>query len=152
DAFVGMDACGKPPRIPLQPEMDIFATATDLQGLELPIELADKQVFEKKHKEVFHLRFQTDENGSLIGPNHFSPQMNSFLAFVAPATSAFPVAFEPMCLEDMDKVLAQNPNARHLYRSDAGELKEFFQDYTSSSQDGAYRKRAFGDGGDLNNK
>lgn len=152
DAFVGMDASATTPGVPLQPEMDVFATATDLQGLELPIELADRQVFEKKHKEVFHLRFETSDKGVVLEPCHFSRPMNSFLAFVARATSSFPVAFEPMCLQDIDKVLAQNPNADGLHRSDAAELREFFEDYTSSSQNGQYRKRAFGDGGDLDNK
>jgi hypothetical protein len=78
--------------IPLQPEMDVFITATDIQGLELPIELADKTVFEKRHKNVFHLRFGD-------GENHFAREQNPFLAFAARATSAFPFAFEPVCLK-----------------------------------------------------
>jgi patatin-related protein len=151
NAFVGMELSSQKPHVPLQPEMDVFATATDLQGLELPIELADEQVFEKKHKQVFHLRFATDEKGHIV-PNDFSHEMNSFLAFAARATSSFPVAFEPMCLGDIDKVLAQNPRANRLYRSTEVKLKDFFQDYTSSLQDGGYLKRAFGDGGDLDNK
>jgi len=78
--------------IPLQPEMDVFITATDIQGLELPIELADKTVFEKRHKNVFHLRFGD-------GANHFAQEHHPFLAFAACATSAFPFAFEPVCLK-----------------------------------------------------
>ena len=72
--------------------MDVFITATDIQGLELPIELADKTVFEKRHKNVFHLRFGN-------GENHFARERNPFLAFAACATSAFPFAFEPVCLK-----------------------------------------------------
>ena len=77
----------------LQPEMDVFISTTDIQGLELPIELADQTVFEKRHKNVFHLRFGD-------GENHFTRERNPFLAFAARATSAFPFAFEPAILQD----------------------------------------------------
>jgi predicted acylesterase/phospholipase RssA len=89
DALSGMEHSSA---TPLQPQMDVFITATDIQGLELPIELADKTVFEKRHKNVFHLRFGD-------GENHFARERNLFLAFAASATSAFPFAFEPVCLK-----------------------------------------------------
>jgi len=89
NALAGME---RDSAVPLQPEMDVFITATDIQGLELPIELADKTVFEKRHKNVFHLRFGN-------GENHFARERNPFLAFAARATSAFPFAFEPVCLK-----------------------------------------------------
>ena len=90
DALAGME---RDSAIPLQPEMDVFITATDIQGLELPIELADKTVLEKRHKNVFHLRFGD-------GENHFARERNPFLAFAARATSAFPFAFEPAIFQD----------------------------------------------------
>ena len=90
DALAGME---RDSAIPLQPQMDVFITATDIQGLELPVELADKTVFEKRHKNVFHLRFGD-------GANHFVQEHNPFLAFAARATSAFPFAFEPATLQD----------------------------------------------------
>ena len=108
--------------IPLQPEMDVFITATDIQGLELPIQLTDRTIFEKRHRSVFHLRFGD-------GENHFASERNPFLAFAARATSAFPFAFEPACLED------------------GGAAKQFFPDYANG-----YAARAFGDGGYLDNK
>jgi predicted acylesterase/phospholipase RssA len=101
DALDGMESAST---AALQPEMDAFITATDIQGLELPIELADKTVFEKRHKNVFHLRFGA-------GENHFARQRNPFLAFAARATSAFPFAFEPASLQDASAA-------------------EFFPDYT----------------------
>ena len=116
DALSGME----PAAAPLQPEMDVFITATDIQGLELPIELADKTVFEKRHKNVFHLRFGD-------GGNDFARANNSFLAFAARATSAFPFAFEPA-----------------VFRDSGAEL--FFPDYRE------YATRSFGDGGYLDNK
>ncbi len=118
DALAGME---HPSTIALQPEMDVFITATDIQGLELPIELADKTVFEKRHKNAFHLRFGENEN-------HFTQDRNPFLAFVARATSAFPFAFEPAFLGNI-------------------EAQPFFPDYGSD-----YARRCFGDGGYLNNK
>lgn len=89
-ALAGMDRVNA---APLQPEMDVFVTATDIQGVELPIQLADKTVLEKRHKSVFHLRFGPDGN-------HFARGKNRFLALVARATSAFPFAFEPVRVED----------------------------------------------------
>jgi patatin-related protein len=120
DALDGMESAST---IPLQTEMDVFITATDIQGLELPIELADQTVFEKRHKNVFHLRLGD-------GENDFTSEKNPFLAFAARATSAFPFAFEPACLSDS--------------RSD---FRRFFPDYEGEST-----TRAFGDGGYLDNK
>jgi patatin-related protein len=113
---------------PLQPEMDVFITATDIQGLELPIQLADMSVVEKNHKNVFHLKFHKEESD-------FSRDTNPFLAFVGRATSSFPAAFEPMRLAD-------SPNA--------GDTRKFFPAYMAAGTD--YSRRAFGDGGYLNNK
>jgi patatin-related protein len=144
-AFVEMDAAGKP-RAPLQPEMDVFITATDLHGLELPIALADMQVFEKRHKNVFQLRFASD------GTNDFGPELNGFLAFAARATSSFPVAFEPMRLVDIDTTLSANSRAAAALRSGDPAFERFFPDYISESDDNGYRARAFGDGGYLDNK
>jgi patatin-related protein len=123
DALSGMESDAK---VPLQPEVDVFVTATDLQGLELPIQLADKTVFEKRHKNVFHLRFGADKND-------FVRENDSFLAFAAQATSAFPFAFEPACLGTMDGT------------------GQFFPDYVTQRGSG-YSARGFGDGGYLDNK
>jgi len=122
DALEGMERDGAEP-CSLQHEMDVFITATDIQGLELPIQLADKTVFEKRHRNVFHLRLGD-------GENHFARERNPFLAFAARATSAFPFAFEPACLGQIDGA------------------RQFFPDYSESG----YAARAFGDGGYLNNK
>jgi patatin-related protein len=116
---------------PLQPEMDVFITSTDIQGLELPIQLSDMTIREKRHKNVFRLRFAARRD------NDFEREMNPFLAFAARATSSFPFAFEPMRWADASQCGA-----------DAG---RFFPDYANAS--GAdYTHRAFGDGGYLNNK
>ena len=88
DAFGDMD---RTVSSPLQPEMDVFVTATDIQGVDVPIQLTDKVVSENRHKSVFHLRFGN-------GENRFARSRNWFLALAARATSAFPFAFEPVCM------------------------------------------------------
>jgi patatin-related protein len=123
DALSGMEAGSK---APLQPEVDVFVTATDLQGLELPLPLADKTVFEKRHKNVFHLQFGASQND-------FVRENDAFLAFAAQATSAFPFAFEPACLGTMEGA------------------SRFFPDYVAQRGSG-YSARGFGDGGYLDNK
>jgi patatin-related protein len=124
EALEGMEADSS---TPLQPEMNVFITATDIQGLELPIQLADKMVLEKRHKNVFHLRFRD-------GENQFARDKNAFLAFAACATSAFPFAFEPASLG-----------------STGDGLQLFFPDYVAQPGS-AYAAREFGDGGYLDNK
>jgi patatin-related protein len=159
DALDTMDQ-SKPLGRALQPELDIFVTATDISGLELPIELADKQVFERRHKNVFQLRCALGEQGE-YERNDFSPDLNSFLAFTARATSSFPFAFEPIRLADIDAVVARRNAARGdqaartrlpaQLMSDSDEVKSFFPDYLAAC-DGAFQTRAFGDGGYLDNK
>jgi patatin-related protein len=118
---------------PLQPEMDVFITATDIQGLEFPIQIAGAGVAEKNHKHVFHLEFNSDSE------DDFSRDKNPFLAFAARATSSFPGAFEPMRLQDSGCVSRAT-----------GETAKFFPAYVAAGAD--YSGRAFGDGGCLNNK
>ena len=90
DAFDAMD---RTVSSPLQPEMDVFVTATDIRGVDVPIQLTDTVVSEKRHKSVFHLRFGN-------GKNHFARSRNWFLALAARATSAFPFAFPPVCTKE----------------------------------------------------
>lgn len=119
----------------LQSEIDVFITATDIQGLELPIQLSDMTIQEKRHKNVFRLRFAAGVSASRVD-NDFRREMNPFLAFAARATSSFPFAFEPMRLADAAEV---------------PDVQRFFPDYASAA--GAdFARRAFGDGGYLNNK
>jgi patatin-related protein len=154
-ALQGMDDCGGMGA--LQSEMDVFITSTDIQGLELPIQLSDMTIAEKRHKNVFHLRFAAGRD------NDFEREMNPFLAFAARATSAFPFAFEPMRLADVgeggaDPLVRSRPPGRLLRdegvpRGPGGppHLGRFFPDYLNAG-DADYAFRAFGDGGYLNNK
>lgn len=110
DALDDQDAAGPVPAgpdwappSPYVEELDLWVTTTDLDGLPLPIQLADRKVTEKRHRHVFHFVFgeaQADKGRR----NDFVPRHNRMLAFAARATSAFPVAFRPAQLADIDRV------------------------------------------------
>jgi patatin-related protein len=65
---------------PLADEIDLFATTTDIEGVPVPIQLLDNVVFERRHRNAFHLRFRKDE------VNDFEPDNNPFLAFTTRCT------------------------------------------------------------------
>jgi patatin-related protein len=146
EAFNGMGPDPKK-KSPYVEELDLFVTTTDIEGLTVPIRLADKVVFERRHRNDFHFAYSTTESS---GENHndFMRQMNPFLAFAARCTSAFPFAFEPMQLSDMDAVLDALPGEKHSKRSSDPIWPQFFPAYEPAE----IATRAFGDGGYLDNK
>jgi patatin-related protein len=157
---------------PYADQIDLYVTATDLQGLLLPLRIANGMVMEKRHRNVFHFRYATEGvRGEQI--NEFQAGNNPFLAFAARCTSSFPFAFEPMVLSRIDDDLAdftRYPTQR--YGADSPEWPRFFRDYLALPQDlpvGAgdatdgdsrdlltarlpFKDRQFGDGGSLDNK
>jgi len=143
-------------RSPYVEELDLFVTATDIRGLELPLRLADGVVHENRYRSVFRFRYDASAEQPR---NDFHAANNPILAFAARCTSAFPGAFEPMRLEDIDEVLdgfpafAGDPDVR----SGSKRWQAFFADYLPRPDGRAasrlpYVKRAFGDGGYLDNK
>jgi patatin-related protein len=87
---------------PLVDELELFISATDVRGSPVKLRLADKKVEERRHRNVFRMKFSTDPNS----PNHdFTRQHNPLLAFAARCTSAFPFAFEPMTVQQAADVL-----------------------------------------------
>ncbi len=155
DAFDQMDEnpskAGKA-GAPLVDELDLYVTATDLQGFPVPLKLSDIVVLEKEHRNTFHFHFK---KGS-ASDNDFIRDNNPFLAFAARCTSAFPFAFEPIRLQDIPE------SARHPQWS------RFYEKYLLDSDhcgknappdlpviNGKYdvfTKRSFADGGYLDNK
>jgi hypothetical protein len=158
-----MDEDGRgPPRndqatSPLADEIDVFATTTDIEGVPVPIRLFDNIVWERRHRNDFHLRFIPGER------NDFQADNNPFLAFAARCTSSFPFAFEPMCLCDIDDVLASDPiyaRDRAYCQSDSTRWQKFYTNYIQTDPDDVdavdprstpFPRRSFGDGGYLNN-
>ena len=142
---------------PYVDELDLFVTATDIQGLPLPIRLSDMNVLERRHKNVFRFKYAS-ENSVFGGTcNDFTAENNPFLAFSARCTSSFPFAFEPMKLSDIDEVLDVFPNYRGTSAAQSRSKKwrrffPFFVDPDTGDEVADYRTRAFGDGGYLDNK
>ena len=156
-AFDGMDerieTGGHAPveQSPYVDELDLFVTATDINGVSLPLKLSDKVVYERRHRRDFHFSYRTtavaDEER-----NDFRPDNNPFLAFTARCTSSFPFAFEPMCLRDIDAVCRQIPYyPESKFGSSRNPWKQFAKDLPAEG-DMALPNRFFGDGGYLDNR
>jgi patatin-related protein len=104
---------------------------------------------ERRHRNVFHFTYCTPESRG-EDRNDFRYKVNPFLAFAARCTSAFPFAFEPMRLADIDPVLNALPGEKQSLRAHdcATEFADLFPGY----EQGEICLRAFGDGGYLDNK
>jgi patatin-related protein len=135
-------------------EIDLFITTTDIAGMPVPIRLSDTVVFERRHRNVFHFKYASEE-ASGDERNDFLGDNNPFLAFAARCTSSFPFAFEPMRLSDIDEVLDgvdgyQGADKEAMKK----EWQRFFKDkVTANTPQGVnFTERSFGDGGYLDNK
>ncbi len=129
---------------PLVDELDLFVTATDLQGIEVPISTTDLVVKERLHKIDFS--FSCRHRKPRV--NHFMHGYNGMLAFAARCTSSFPVAFEPMKLSDVKRVpeLSEADFTTKYW-------KPFFPIYLNAQEfDRNYVERELADGGYLQNK
>jgi patatin-related protein len=170
DALEGMETTQPPPEgSPNVEELDLYVTATDMQGQVVKLQLADKVTFERRHRNVFHFRYSRQAPGAPL--NDFGAENNPFLAFTARCTSSIPAAFEPMSLGDIDEVLerhtayAADPQKSDI-RSNYAEWEQFYEEYLGSSIRSAkaadsiaerkklarqFLKRNFADGGILDN-
>jgi len=156
-AFDSMERTGSPAPTPFVDELDLFVTTTDLSGVTLPIRLSDSVVYERRHRNVLRFVYSDkDASAEAKDRNDFQEKFNPFLAYAARCTSAFPAAFEPMCLCDTDTILnrylpyANNENCR----SDSKDWQRFYKDYLNPVGVATIKfpKRAFADGGYLDNK
>jgi patatin-related protein len=166
DAFDRMEAKNpsgaQDPRIrsPFVDELDLFVTTTDLNGLELPIRFDNGVTVEPRYRNVFHLRYDAnaiaDPTSASPARNDFVRDNNPFLAFACRCTSAFPLAFKPMVLRDIDALVGAVPGYERL-RADREEWQRFYPDYLPSPLGPApgsigFVDRPFADGGALDNK
>jgi patatin-related protein len=138
-------------------ELDLFIPTTDIEGLLIPLRLADTVVYERRHRNVFHFKYETPQStGAEHNRNDFLAKNDPFLAFAARCTSSFPFAFEPMRLCDIDEVLDRFPEYDdRKTRTEALESwKPFFKDNTDplSGDTIEFGKRSYQDGGALDNK
>jgi patatin-related protein len=159
-AFEAMDESSTPRReedeSPLVDELDLFVTSTDLQGVVLPIRLSDDLVYERRHRNVQHFVYSSPSISGEPTRNDFFGAYNPFLAYAARCTSSFPFAFEPMSLSDIDTLLGklQGFKGNDKYKSSSNLWQRFYRDYLDPRGVSTvpFPKRAFGDGGYLDNK
>jgi len=129
----------------LTDEIDLFITTTDIRGAIVPLRLFDKVVYEKRYKQVYHFQYPAAD-----GANHFDDSHVPFLAFAARCTSSFPFAFEPMTVDDAQRLCDVRQTTA---RVNFDVWKSFFTGLSAADMEGGgWRKRAFGDGGYLDNK
>jgi len=127
-------------------ELDLYVTATDLEGLKVPIRLADGSIDERKHRSVFRFRYFTPyAAGGEETTNELQAKQDPLLAFAARTTSAFPVAFEPFTLEDAKRLAGDGP-------FDEAALSLLFGEYLKNGARKGLCQRPFADGGYLDNK
>ena len=129
-------------------ELDCFITTTDIDGLPVQIKLQNAVATEQRHRNVFHFKFR-----DAWAKNDFRLVHNPFLAFAGRCTSAFPFAFEPMRLSDIDAILNVSPLhnlAAHEDEQRREEWRRFYRAYSNAGLD--FKRVAFGDGGYLDNK
>lgn len=125
-------------------ELDLFITTTDIRGAVVPLRLFDKVVYEQRYKQVYHFQYAAG------GDNHFADSYAPFLAFAARCTSSFPFAFEPMSVSDAQRLCDARSTEEPVSFDD---WKSFFTGLSTADMgNGGWRKRAFGDGGYLDNK
>jgi patatin-related protein len=156
DALDAMDggAHDRPPDhadpSPYVSDLDLWITATDLEGATVPLQLADEPILEKRHRHVFHFVFgeAQREKGTR---NDFAGTMNPILAFAARATSSFPVAFVPARLADIARVRrVVGGRSEKLDPLDGRWQRWFPNQRLVPGYD--YENVSFGDGGDMDNK
>jgi len=137
-------------------EIDLYVTTTDIRGAVVPLRLFDKVVYEKRYKQVYHFQYGSgkspgsDPNDGETTRNDLADGNSPLLAFAARCTSSFPFAFEPMCIDDAQRLCNARPNQPGI---DFEKWKPFFTGLSISDMTTEnWRKRAFGDGGYLDNK
>jgi patatin-related protein len=118
---------------PLVSELDLFVTATDIEGIPLPISLADDVIYERRYKNVFHFRYAPDPRDPPLKEDFtrddFRKGNDPFLAFAARCTSSFPFAFEAMRLADIEDILEQYDRYANDDPKEARDWDQFFKDY-----------------------
>ena len=75
-------------------QLDLWVTATDLDGRVVTVPIANADVSERHHAHRFHFAYDPAAER-----NDFEQEIAPFVAFAGRSTSSFPVAFEPIRLE-----------------------------------------------------
>ncbi|MBP7063565.1 patatin-like protein [Ferrovibrio sp.] len=149
--FKGLEAMGEPaePGASLMPaglQLDLFVTVTDFYGYLRHIPIHDPPfVRDREHRHVLKFHYRRWQNGE--ESSDLTRADAAALAFAGRATSAFPGAFPPAQLSDIDQILAERGRQ---WEGKAAFLKRNFGEYIAAGLDPALT--SFVDGGVLNNK
>ena len=121
---------------PFVEELDLFVTTTDIEGIPLPLQLADGVVYERRYRNVFHFRYAPDPRpeedrtrGGDYRRDDFRKRHDPFLAFAARCTSSFPFAFDAMQLEDIKTILDRYPRYDEDEATGNDQWDTFIKDY-----------------------
>ena len=147
---------------PFVEELNLCITATDIRGLTVKLPVSNAAVEENKYRNVFRFFYSTrdaagwevsaDERADVTKEfsNDFIAGNNPFLAYVTRCKFSFPVAFEPMRLDDVKEVLKMREfNRYYAYKPEV--WASFYKDYWEKGLE-EFPKRSFGDGGYIDNK
>lgn len=160
-AFRDMDRTPAAQHSRLVDDLDLFVTTTDVRGNPVPLQLADKVVYERRYRNAFHFRHRAADGST---PRiDFVAASNPLLAFAARCTSAFPFAFEPVTVPQVESVLRLFPQAGEAPLSEDALAGAFGGPAVPSTPPAAipgaravdalpYRERVYVDGGYLDNK
>ena len=121
---------------PFVEELDLFVTTTDIEGIPLPLQLADGVVYERRYRNVFHFRYAPDPRPEEdrtgrddYRRDDFRKRHDPFLAFAARCTSSFPFAFDAMQLEDIKTILDRYPRYDEDEATGNDQWDTFIKDY-----------------------
>ena len=149
--FDAVDRMGEPadPDGSLMPggqQLEMFVTLTDFYGYQQLIQIHDPALIrEREHRHVLRFSYRRFPNGEI--QSDFGRDNAAALAFAARATSAYPGAFPPAQIREMDAVIAAR--GRDWPRR-AAFLQSNFQRYHRAGLDPL--ATSFIDGSVLNNK
>ena len=165
-AFIDMNTSPRDPDLGYMQveQLDLFVTTTDLNGVSIPIRLADMNVPEKVHKGDFNFRCDNiqlargrhpdplDVELDRLSRRDFDLQLDPMLAFACRCTSSFPIAFAPVKLADIKPVIGQA-----VYYRDRERFVELFRWIPSmptfvTQRPLTVEQRELADGGYLDNK
>jgi patatin-related protein len=149
EAFDGMGGDLKQgEKSPYVEDLDLFVPTTDFEGTVVPLRLLDDVIEEKRFRQVFHFRYQSD------GTNDFEKKNNAMLAVAARATSSFPFAFEPMRLSQAENIIAEAFSDAAQRNADLKTASEKFfpKIVQKNGQTVQWQDRDLVDGGVLDNK
>jgi patatin-related protein len=149
--FAAVDRMGDPAEpgrslLPTGLGLDLFVTVTDFYGYQKLVQIHDPPVIrEREHRHVLHFGYRQFASGE--HKSDFSRDNAGALAFAARATSAYPGAFPPAQIREIDAVLAA---AGRTWPGRAAFVDHNFLPYSRAGLDP--EATSFIDGSVLNNK